>query len=453
MYFVDPKVEIDGKPIQQMVLIKIDEATYRQWGSPVQVPRHQIQNLLMKAIASRPTVIAIDIDLSRAADGCIHGTTERPACPDTDRQTEESLGNYLKMLNESTDKNTPLIILMGTYRQPLIEGKVNEKTLWVREPSFLDKYLLEEKRVFWSSTLLQVEEDFIRRRGHLVTLTCENEHLAAIPSMSLLVAWAHSSIKEDNIHQVAEQISLFKKELNKWAQQFSCIEVGNRLTLRELCKKEDSCIRNLPSIDLQSKPRVSAQSHTIKLIGGRIEERIIYRIVPNQKESHTDKSPLSFIETHSAQTVIDGIIDANQQIVLIGSTHQDSEDYHLIPISEKPIAGIYLVANAIDTLLRFGQLQPELLEIKLPLALLLTIISTIIFSVYSDRLMTAFFISSSIMLVILSTVSLLAMNHGVEVDIGLSMAILQIMLTLWHIFENFPSLKTHEKEGKADVAK
>ncbi len=54
------------------------------------------------------------------------------------------------------------------------------------------------------------------------------------------------------------------------------------------------------------------------------------------------------------------LAELKNQIVFIGVTHQDNGDRHPVPIRVlTDVDGVYIVANAADTLLRFGQLQPQ----------------------------------------------------------------------------------------------
>lgn len=125
----EPKLA-NGQPMQRMALFEIDDQTYREWGSPVITPRDKLKALIEAAEKGGANVIAVDIGLSWAQDGCIHQADKTPACPTASpeaKAADESLAKYLQAINESQAANTPLIILTRTYRHPLENGVVNQK--------------------------------------------------------------------------------------------------------------------------------------------------------------------------------------------------------------------------------------------------------------------------------------------------------------------------------------
>jgi hypothetical protein len=109
----------------------------------------------------------VDIQLSWWSDGFIHEAGKSVTGAD------KGLADYLKYLNDREDDKAPLIILTRAYMS-------DDESFLVRPPSFLDKVLIEEKNVFWSSTFFKIESDDIRRRWQLASLVCQDEHLSVV---------------------------------------------------------------------------------------------------------------------------------------------------------------------------------------------------------------------------------------------------------------------------------
>ncbi|TGO02562.1 hypothetical protein PN36_23110 [Candidatus Thiomargarita nelsonii] len=327
--------------VPQMALFEIDEQTYRQWGSPILTPRDKLKSLIEKAEQGGANVVVVDIDLTWLSDGCFHVPGETPACSPVNFNSDVALGLYLQKLNEEfyeADKyDTPIILLRRTYRLPLDEnGGLNTQAFLEKPYSFLEAYVKKEKNVFWTSTF----EDGWQLAG----LVCEDDHLSVVPSMPLLAAIAQVYSCEDSTRKAAYLIQEFKARLNAWAQSLPC-DFKQGTTIAQICQKMDC-----PDLSISL-----SETHTIDLAQGT------EKIVLTPPDSH-------LIENYRANKLLTANVD--KQIVLIGVTHD---------IQTKKRDNVYLVANAVDTLLRFGQLNPPAYKTFI----LLVIMLTLIFAYYS----------------------------------------------------------------------
>jgi hypothetical protein len=341
----------DEQEMQRMALFEIDDETYRQWGSPILTPRDKLKSLIEKAEQGSANVVVVDLNLTRLSDGCFHAPDKTPACSPVNLNTDVALGLYLQKLNEEfhhTDKyDTPIILLGRTYRQPLDEnGTINTQASLEKPYSFLDAYIKKEKNVFWTSTF------FVEDQPQLAALVCEDEHLTVVPSMPLLAAMAQLHSCEDSTRKAAYMIQEFKRRLNAWAQSLPC-DIGT--TIPQICQKMDC--PDL-TVTLPKKAGVSDKVHTIDL--AREWEKIVYRFAPPDEQSLIDK--------YSALKVLTKGANVDKQIVFIGVTHH---------ARSKEVDS---VANAVDTLLRFGQLNPQPLAYKIGISIILIIILTLIFT-------------------------------------------------------------------------
>ena len=402
----------NGQKMQRMALIEIDQQTYRAWGSPVLTPRDKLKDLIEAAVKGGASVIAVDIQLSWWSDGFIHEAGKSAAGAD------KELADYLKSLNDREDDKAPLVILTRVYHFPF-----DDQSFLVRPPSFLDKVLIEEKNVFWSSTFFKIESDDIRRRWQLASLVCQDEHLSVVPSMQLLVALGQLYVNDNAALVIRE----FKQKLNNWANKLTC-DVSAGTTIPKLCQAQ-----NCPyfTIKLPQKTGISDEEHVIDLAGGRETERVVYRFAPDD-DSNSQRRQL--IDTESALRILAEGADVAKQVVFIGVTHQDSGDLHPIPIRDNYVSGVYVLANAVDTVLRFGQLKLQVWHYKFMVSLFVILIATVIFALFG--IVRAFLFSTIIIFVILSVLSGQALHHGIGIDMALPLLTIQFIQTIWSLFES-----------------
>jgi CHASE2 domain-containing sensor protein len=402
----DQAAETDDR----LAIFNIDEATYRDWGSPLITPRDKLKTLIEKAAHHGANVIVVDLNLAWTSEGYIDSPN------DTLSPADQALGEYLQTLNESEAENTPIVILTREYRLPLTaEGYQNRQAFLQKPPIFLDNYLTTAKNVFWAATFYQPDSDTVLRRWEIASLVCEPPQLTLVPSMQLLAALAQQHSQHQSRRQVATILQNYQQHLNQWANQFSCTDTEEK-TLYHLCQQH-AC--DQLNIDL---PKTSDESHTIKLVDTHTSEKVVYRFAP---PDNPQVNRQAWVDDYSAQAILAGEpVDVLKQIVLIGATHQNNSDKHLIPIRFKPVDGVYIVANAIDTLLRFGQFQPQSLRTKGLIAVSLAIITALIFTLFEAFIA---FILTGIGLVILVGWSLEKMHYGIEIDLTLYLLAIQVV--------------------------
>ncbi len=422
----EPTLE-NGEKIQRMALITIDDKTYRDWGFPVITPRDKLQALIEKAVDGGANVIAVDIELSWASDGYIHAPDSLSLST-----ADQTLVDYLHNINAR--ETAPPILLAGMYRKPLKDNGMIDNAFLERQPSFLDGVLKKEKNVFWASSFFVVDEDRIWRQWQLAPLVCQEGHLTVVPSLALLTALAELHSVEGN--KQAQKIRDLKTRLNDWAKQFSC-EVEEK-TIAELCRTQKTCPDF--TVTLPQKEGVNDNSHLINLAASETKERIVYRFAPSDKP---DPKRGAVIDIYSAAEVLADEAELENQIVFIGVTHQDSGDRHPIPIRAlTDVDGVYIVANAADTLLRFGQLQPQSAHSKIIMSIILVILMTMIFTRFN---VVPAFILSSLFVFALIIWTFYQLRHGVDVDVALYSLTIHIFQTLGQVrylaWKNYQEIK------------
>ncbi len=412
-----------GRKMQRMALFEIDDKTYREWGSPVIMPRDKLKSLIEQADKGGANVVVVDMSLTWLSDGCFHEVGKNAVCSPVKLDTDVALGSYLQKLNEEFHSreryDTPIVLLSRTYRKPLDENGAIKTEAFLEKPfSFLEGYIRDEKNVFWTNTFFVADEGGKRRSWQPVSLVCEDNHLTVVPSMPLLAAMAQLYSCKDSTRNAAYMIRQFKRRLNAWAQTLPC-DTSQGISLAQICQKIDC--PNL-TVTVPNKAGVCDKVHEMDLAKGRETERIVYRFAPPDNPSTNQRH---LIEKYSALDVLKKGANVEKQIVFIGVTHQDNGKRHPIPIRSNEVDDVYSVANAVDTLLRFGQFQPPPLAYKISVSIVLVIILTLIFSYY--KLITALVLSTALVGTVLLVFSGQALHHGIGIDVAMGMMAIQLL--------------------------
>jgi len=173
--------------------------------------------------------------------------------------------------------------------------------------------------------------------------------------------------------------------------------------------------------------------HDVDLLEGYETEKVIYRFAPPDKPQ-TITMQMNLFEVKSAEAILSGelAIDVAGQMVFIGVTHQDNGDYHPIPIRYKDVSGVYILANAVDTLLRFGQFQPQLRADKVKWLIVLIIGMTLVFTFLN---VFVAFCLSFVILGILIVWSFHHLHHGMEIDFVLELLTIQLIQLLYWLVQ------------------
>ncbi|OQY52593.1 MAG: hypothetical protein B6247_16665 [Candidatus Parabeggiatoa sp. nov. 2] len=280
----------------------------------------------------------------------------------------------------------------------------------------LQKEGIINKEAFFETAFV-VDEDRLWRRWQLAPLVSQEGHLTVVPSMQLLTALAelHSHNSETSAVAAIRQL---KTRLNEWAKPFSC-DIKEK-TIAELCRVHKNC----PDLTatLPQKKRVNDKTHVIDLAAADANDRIVYRFAPADKPNSKQRT---VIDIERAKDVLTYGINAQNQIVFIGATHEDNKDRHPIPIRVLTgVDGVYLVANATDTLLRFGRLQPHQDKIIAFVVVLMTLIFTVFNTIFAHILSFGF------LFIPLFIWTFYQLHQGIVIDIALYSLAIQIIQIL-----------------------
>jgi CHASE2 domain-containing sensor protein len=389
--------------------IEIDEHTYRQWGEPLFTPRGKLLQLIEYAAGSDALAIVVDIDLSRESGDS-----------NDDRALKEYLENY-------SARTGPPLLLARTFRNPLDESPRACREV---RTSFLETggNLRDAENIFWSSTLFTLDKDRIIRRWRLWEPACtEDGRPVVVPSIQLLAAAIATEADVEPTAAVAE----LKGQLSS----LSPVRCSNRSSTEnaEMCG----------SVTTESE-FIHTAGLGIDTTPSRIQQRLIYSI-PWQRPSagqviHRDSRESLFVR-HSAYPITEASLDVDRswlsgRIVIIGSSYADARDSHATPIGEQP--GALILANAIHSLLQYGQIEPPATWQKLLIEAFLILIMSLAFAWFNS--FWGMLVSGAIIIIILLPASFMLFKYGVWLDFAIPL----IAVQLHQMAAEFEEVRKHE---------
>jgi hypothetical protein len=332
------------------------------------------------------------------------------------------LGSYLKGLNESTDPQGPIVILARSLQRPLgPDGKVQKEALFDVQESFLDAYLGEERRVFWGSILYSLDDGAVIRRHRLAELYCDaTGQIKVIPSIPLVAAQAREiSLSGGSTDKIAAAVKSVKAQL---ADHFAGARCNKSADFSSLAAMIAAHPELLPDKGASLQLSENTDGPTIVLADLPYADRILYRIAPQHGQE------MSYLLDRSAKEVLNsplGLADASGDLVLIGASHADSGDLHPTALGGEPMPGVYILANAIDTLQQHGLLGPPSLVAAIVVLALLNLVSIILFAFFKTLFELVWVVLSQILLLVLGA-SLLDYGFGLAAG-GLPMLLIQVL--------------------------
>ena len=282
-----------GSDILQFTFLDIDEATYRLWDEPHHTPRDKILRLVDFAASSDPSLIVVDIDLSK---------------PGVNPDHDLALANYLSGYGAAG--STPIILVRSFY-----SGTPGKNDWDEIRPSFLDGYELPES-VHWGQPLFQTTLwDGVVRHWNLARFGCFYGRPVLVPSIQLTAAALLSDQPAVNRVADIEAIGL------------------------------ESCLQ-------RDENSLAADSDSDFTFETGIGQRLVFTIPWRAPAPDLVTIPASVV-TESADALAGDLVRG--RVVVIGASFAGSNDIHRTPIGEMP--GALIIVNAIKSLVVFGQLR------------------------------------------------------------------------------------------------
>jgi len=372
------------------VLLDIDEKTYQHWQEPLLTPRDKLLDLLTFAVGGQPKVIVVDIDLSYPTERSSHKLNF----------ADQALFDFFAQYEVHCSKTgCPHILLARTFRQSLKDNGYDQ----VRH-SFLDSVVAYSPHVHWASTSFDLSRDSILRRWRLWEVSCSGQFPVVVPSMQLLTV-----ALLDNPTQGACQIA------NQLAAVMPVDCEGDNSWTAPAC--HDTMHLSVSSnLQLDFSP-------------SRLSRRILYTMpweLPKGNARPLTRQGSPLLSTLSAYKItehapIDNTL-LRDTITIIGGSFKDSRDIYATPLGWMP--GELVIANAIHSLLQFGELTaPPLWAVILIQALLIFIMS-LAFTFFSSFF--GMLISGAVIIIVMVPFSFWLFEYGVWLNFAIALVIVQL---------------------------
>lgn len=305
---------IGPRPVEAppVVLVDIDDRSWRDWGAPVVAPRDRLAEIVDKLAVSGPLAIVLDVDLSY------------PDAPAREARLRESLEKYPK-------DGAPLLLVRALQRSPLGARAPPEQRATVYDAAVADK-----PNIVFAAPLFERDGDGSVRRWRLFMQTCREGKPAVLPAT-----------------QVAAAV-LARQALAKGAP-VSPQAVWGDMTSRLAAFNADNCATTRP-IEHGTVAGATRLARPIEVERTDASTRVLYRVAWKDGASALGPAvdfqgaqtplvsvrPAALVASPAAQAPIPGVAG---RIVIVGGSFADSGDWHTTPLGKMP--GALVLANAI----------------------------------------------------------------------------------------------------------
>ena len=368
-----------GQNPQLFTLLDIDEKSYQNWKEPYHIPRGKLARLIRFALEGGARLVVVDVNLNN---------------PGVDKVADRVLLDYLAGLPPKMQARLILLRLAAPPDRP------GHKPPYDRlRPPIVDT--VPAPAINWAHPYFQKDRaDDVVRRWNLYLEGCFRDRPIILPSVQLMSVMLTRSQSE---RQKLE--SAFADRLPQ-----SCAELG---------KREGRRAQDL------------LRAYGYDLAAKGITERILYTM-PYTVAGHPGGAPpapdLEIIPAHLVTDTDTQPSDeaVRNRIVFIGASYQASHDWHKTPLGEMP--GALVLVNATKSLLVLGQITPPGAHIVWPLILALIIFMSLVFSWF--RKLTATFVISAIVVLVLMPISFFLFKYGIWFDFAAPLLGIQVHQTI-----------------------
>lgn len=368
---------VQGSGARPFVFYDIDDKSQQLWGEPLFTPRDKLATLIAAALEKRPAVLVVDVELrkSTADDGALLEVLRRHAAMPA----------------------APTLILVESFRW---NAQESGDGWWQTRPSFIDDALPPNARRLSASPLFAPDGDgqFRRWRGWLSACSAQGQPLI-VPSVQIAVLASLSG-----------------------EPALAALDQALRSAAPPACG-EDAQPAAQAAAHRAPTPIVIG-SKSIALAGDAFTQRILFtlpwKLAADETRPQVDfaggQAPLlSILPAHA---VTEGGLRttlAPGHIAVIGASNQDARDVHVTPLGAMP--GSLILINAIDSMIRHGQLATPAAWIQLLTASVLLTLVSLIASKFPTLLGTL--ISLAVLIAILVPLSVYFFRYGVWLDFAL----------------------------------
>jgi CHASE2 domain-containing sensor protein len=380
---------LDARPI---TVLDIDEQTWSAWGPHPYVPRDKLLELIRYAAAGRPEMIIVDVELLWQGEG------------------SQKLLDYLR----SYGKSMPPLILTEGPDVDAVPAPDGQSGLVASFQNVIktDGDIAANPNIHWASPLFASGSDMMVRYWELWHPDCNAQPPRAVPSVQLLAL----ALTSDH-PQPAAKLTL---------DDTLTAMVGDGSRMGEACRGDPNGRKDKP-IDLGNHRINLGAGYWLGGVPHELRERVLYTFtgqeMPGKMQIHRQGSeetvPL-FIRL-SAKPVSDSPTSTppssspiKGRIVIIGGSFEEAHDEYPTPVGKMP--GEIILANAINTMMQYGQLaEPGLwLDMVVGVSLGMVVWACLEFLHWALGLL----VSAFLLFILISVIARFEMSAGVWFDMA-----------------------------------
>ena len=351
-----------------IVIVDIDDETYRSWGEPQQTPRDKLALLLKKALDGGAAVVVVDVDLSRAGP---------------DAAADQALVKVLAAEQQAAAAARRPSRLVLTRR--LVKASGDESS-WMRKLYFEGQP--DRPTPLIGTATFVVDNDRIVRRWRLVETACRDGQSFAAYSVQVVVAAA--LFGQQAVSRIQEGTNAFEKA--------ACATGPKQLHEAEALTLSPTFAIPIDDESIVSRMRFEFDWDRDRMMGQ-------LKALQGFSQYVLSKLPASLVLSASDASAQRAFTNA---IALIGATHYDALDNHETPVGQMP--GVMLEANAIYSLLDHGVMEAPPVWLKVLVELLLIVLLAGVFTFLSLRY--TFWVGLVVICIALFPIALLLFRYG-----------------------------------------
>ena len=405
-----------------LAAIAIDTPTYRRWGEPPVTPRAELLALIQAAERMGAAAIVVDVELRNPEHG-----PGQPLSPG-----DRALLDWLNARADAPDR--PPVILIRPLRHALdSQGQpLTDRPLLALRTFLEDAGLRPSDQLIWGSAMLDRAVGGPTRYWRLVELACTETaagpRWSVLASAALLAAVVQGRVDLETPGAGAAAARQLVEDLR--------LRLLPHLRKRDCAAQSDWPYRER-MLPLEGLWVTLGPEHGMSLGSDDLARRIVYRI-PAPPAAYGVRPYLP------GDPILDpsrgGDIDPGLRgrILLIGNIHDGAGDLHQTPLG--PMPGLYVLANAVQTLSREGHLKPLPEWAQLPLMALLIAGISLAFlhldSFWAKALCTVGTI------VLLAPLSVVLFRYGIWLNLAIPLLAVQLTETVAELREAHPPSRT-----------
>lgn len=420
------------KDLEPLIWVDIDEATYHAMGEPLTIPRPSIRELIEQAVCAPAKLVIVDIALDRyisptdedmtRADESVSRYLQyysKKASEHRNSASDNGAGHVAELdcVNGQNGISFPHIILAKDLKKIGSQESTPQFEERRSEIDDLETTVDKSPVLHWGSTTFELDHDYVVRKWRLFeptykTVKTNNDTYNKYNTLLSIPLLAWTILRQPDLGNEPFEAVRFKDLL----YLFPPTDESSKDSKRSCFTDSKQSMDQAHSWTLTKKlSDGTTQSIQLCDMPNEVAQRVAYLIgnghepwpSPTLPKTDSRANPVPLFGQMSAFRLLasdgnsDSDIALNQlylknKVVVIGSSYEDSRDFHLTPIGRIP--GALWMINAIESLMEYGEMRQTSKFEKYGSILLSLLAVSFFFAILHSRPLLASFFTGLVML-------------------------------------------------------